>query len=234
MWEKMWIALLHSPYEGGRTGAMVEEGEGTATRGKETEQNQALGHLCPCERECMCKSVCKRVCRCADLALLSEGCIRVACRKGHRTTVVLQKGEKRNKSRRAIRIRIFSWRWKGLEERRRGCMGYGEWGCGNRRQEHDRTGGRQRGKSVVGWKKIAHTQRHKYTHNTQTPTPLLHCSPSLTTSPHLSAASLCPQSWCRWISISQFCSSGLITPKPPHQINPSPPSPFSSKRPIEE
>lgn len=75
---------------------MVEVGVGTAVKGNETKRNQALNRLCLCERVCVqerVQSAC--VCRCADLALLSEGCIRVACRKGHRTTVVSKKKKKK-------------------------------------------------------------------------------------------------------------------------------------------
>lgn len=119
---------------------MVEVGVGTAVKGNETKRNQALNRLCVCERVCVqerVQSAC--VCRCADLALLSEGCIRVACRKGHRTTVVSKK--KKKKSRRAIRIRIFSSRQKGLKERGRGYMGGGESGVCQWKQKNSRIRG---------------------------------------------------------------------------------------------
>lgn len=85
--EQPWLRLLHSPYEDEWKEPWWREGGWSGTR-KETKQNPAHGGPCPWEKVCV--SVCKCVCGCADLALLSEGCIRVACRKGHRTTVVLQ------------------------------------------------------------------------------------------------------------------------------------------------
>lgn len=136
--EKMWTALLHSPYEDGWKGAMVEVGVGRAMEGKETKRNRALGCLCPCERECVCKSVCKCVCRCADLALLSESCIRVAYRKGHRTTVVLQKKKKKEpQSHQNQNFLIEMERARGKGE---GGNGMGRGVYGNRRQEHGRMG----------------------------------------------------------------------------------------------
>lgn len=115
--------------------------------------------------------MCKCVYRCADCALLSEGCIRVACRRGHRTTVVLRKKEKKPQSHQNQNFLIEMERTRGKGEGRR----VGERGVWNRRQEHGRIGGGQRGRSVVGWKRL-HAHRDINTHNTQTPTPPLHCS----------------------------------------------------------
>lgn len=124
----------------------------------------------------MCKSVCKCMCRCADLALLPEGCVRVACRKDHRTTVVLQKEEKKKKEPQSHQNQNFLIEMERARER-----GEGRRVCGDRRQERGRIGGGERGKLVVGWKKL-HAHRDINTHNTQTPTPPLHC-PSKTDNP---------------------------------------------------
>lgn len=133
---------------------------------------------------CVCKSVCKCVCRCADLALLSEGCIRVACRKGHRTTVVLQKKKKR-----AAEPSESEFSHPGRKDSRKGGRGYigvGESGCVQMEAREWQTWGRMEGDIGGRVEKIARTQRYTQTHTHTMPKRQPHRStvhPRLTTRP---------------------------------------------------
>lgn len=93
--EKTGVPRLRFPQEDGWRGGSHGGGRGGESWKNQTEPSpRSPESVCVC----VCKSVCKCVCRCADLALLSEGCIRVACRKGHRTTVVLQKKKRKKRA----------------------------------------------------------------------------------------------------------------------------------------
>ena len=58
--------VLHSPYEDGWKGAIVEVGVGRGRKGDGAKRNQAFGRLCPC------KSVCARACASACIDVPTE------------------------------------------------------------------------------------------------------------------------------------------------------------------
>lgn len=102
---------------------------------------------------------------CADLALLSEGCIRVACRKGHRTTVVLQK---KKRAAEPSESEFSHGDGKGWRKGGGGVQGKGEQ-CMEIIAELG-----ENGREIDG--EVEKNCTHTNTHNTQTPTPPLHCS----------------------------------------------------------
>lgn len=141
--------------DGGRGGESHKGG----TKPNETKPLVACVHV----RVGVQERVQKCVCRCADLALLSEGCIRVACRKGRRTTAVLQKKKKTEpQSHQNQNFLIQMERTKGKGE---GVCGVGESGVWKWKQENGRRQkwGRTEGEIGGGVEKIARTQRHKRT-----------------------------------------------------------------------
>lgn len=127
------ITSLHSPYEDGERRHGGGRGRERSSRGRNQTKSSPWSPVCVC----VCKSVCQCVCGCADFALLSEGCIRVAWRKGHRTTVVLQKkGEKKEpQSRQNQNFLMETERAGGKGE---GVPGVGTAACGNKTQDHGR------------------------------------------------------------------------------------------------
>lgn len=125
------------------------------------------------------------------------------------------KKEKRKKSRRAIRIRIFSSGWKGLEKRGRG-EGRGKGGVEIEGKSMAEFGEDEGGNWRWGGEKL-HAHRDINTHNTQTPTPPLHCSsktdnPSPISPLPLCAPKLVPMGFC--ISVLQQWANYNQAPSP--------------------